>query len=43
VAGRGMGLATAARIVAGLGGRIWSESRPGLGATFYFSLPDAEP
>lgn len=43
VAGRGMGLATAARIVAGLGGQIWSESTPGLGATFYFSLPDLEP
>lgn len=37
--GRGMGLATAARIVGSLDGTLWAESSPGAGATFYFRLP----
>ena len=37
-AGQGMGLAIARRIVHLHGGRIWAQSPPGEGATFFFSL-----
>lgn len=43
VPGEGMGLAYVKTLVRRLGGRIWCESEPGIGSTFFVSIPKRIP